>query len=155
MIKSSLENRPRPRRLWECNVRTVIECFIFFFFRVQAVRASVVEEQRKLAEERFEVASERYRLETMLKLDAGTGTDLIQARVEVKESIREMKKKEKEIETRSERAKELEKRLAEEKRRLQEQDDEIKLKSIRAEKMLKVTITFATVVMKTEFFFKT
>jgi len=98
-----------------------------------------MEEQRKLAEERFEVASERYRLETMLKLDTGTGMDLIQAKVEMKENFKELKRKEKEIEKKSEHAKELENRLSEEKRRLQEQDDEIKMKSIRVEKMFKVT----------------
>jgi len=98
-----------------------------------------MEEQRKLAEERFEVSSERYRLETMLKLDTGTGMDLIQAKVEMKENFKELKRKEKEIEKRSEHAKELENRLSEEKRKLQEQDDEIKMKSIRVEKMFKVT----------------
>jgi metal-dependent amidase/aminoacylase/carboxypeptidase family protein len=97
-----------------------------------------MEEQRKLTEERYEVASERYKLESMLKLDSGTGTNLIQAKVEVKENFRELKKKEKELEKRLENVKELEKRLDEEKQKLQEQDDEIKMKSIRAEKMLKV-----------------
>jgi len=98
-----------------------------------------VDEQRKLAEERFEVASERYRLESILKLDAGTGPDLIQARVEVKENFKELEKREKELEKRLEHVTEMEKRLAEEKRQLQEQDDEIKIKSIRVEKMFKVT----------------
>lgn len=102
------------------------------------MRSSVIEEQRKLAEERFEVASERYTLETMLKLDTGTSTDLIQAKLEVKEGFKELKKRENEMEKRLELAKELEKRLAEEKCNLQERDDEIKLKSIRTEKMLKV-----------------
>jgi len=86
------------------------------------------------------VASERYRLETMLKLDAGTGTDLIQAKVEVKENFKELKRKEKELDKRLEHTKELEKRLADEKNRLQELDDQIKMKSIRAEKMFKVNI---------------
>jgi len=86
------------------------------------------------------VASERYKLETMLKLDGGTGTDLIQAKVEVKEGLKELKKKEKELDKRLEHTKELEKRLIEEKNRLQELDDEIKMKSIRAEKMFKVNI---------------
>lgn len=103
---------------------------------------SIIEEQRKLAEERFEVASERYTLETMLKLDTGTGTNLIQAKLEVKEGFKELKKKENEVEKRLELAKELEKRLTEEKCNLQERDDEIKLKSIRAEKMLKVNPHF-------------
>jgi len=86
------------------------------------------------------VASERYRLETMLKLDAGTGTDLIQAKVEVKENFKELKRKEKDLDKRLEHTKELEKRLADEKNRLQELDDQIKMKSIRAEKMFKVNI---------------
>jgi len=86
------------------------------------------------------VASERYKLETMLKLDGGSGTDLIKAKVEVKESFKELKKKEKELDKRLEHTKELEKRLIEEKNRLQELDDEIKMKSIRAEKMFKVNI---------------
>lgn len=98
-----------------------------------------MEEQRKLAEERYEVASERYRLESMLKLDIdSTGTNLIQAKVEVKENFKELKKKENELEKRMELVKEMEKHLAGEKHKLQEQDDEIKIKSIRAEKMLKV-----------------
>lgn len=101
-----------------------------------------MEEQRKLAEERFEVASERYKLESMLKLDSGTGTDLIQAKVEVKENFKELKKKERELEKRLEHVKQLEKRLAEEKQKLQEQDDEIKLKTIRAEKLFKVNLRF-------------
>jgi len=92
-----------------------------------------------LAEERFEVASERYKLESILKLDAGTGADLIQARVEVKEKFKELEKREKEFEKRMEQVKEIEKRLAEEKQQLQEQDDEIKIKSIRVDKMFKVT----------------
>lgn len=113
--------------------------YLFFNFVFnQAVRLSVMEEQRKLAEERYEVASERYKLESMLKLDFGTGTNLIQAKVEVKENFKELKKREKELEKRLENVKELEKRLDEEKQKLQEQDDEIKMKSIRAEKMLKV-----------------
>lgn len=78
----------------------------------------------------------------MLKLGTGTGTDLIQAKLEVKEGFKELKKKENEVEKRLELAKELEKRLAEEKCNLQERDDEIKLKSIRAEKMLKVNKHF-------------
>lgn len=78
----------------------------------------------------------------MLKLDTGTGTDLIQAKLEVKEGIKELKKKEDEVEKRLELAKELEKRLTEEKCNLQERDNEIKLKSIRAEKMLKVNSHF-------------
>lgn len=116
---------------------TTIDLYVKY---VQDVRSSVIEEQRKLAEERFEVASERYRLETMLKLDGATGTNLIQAKVEVKESFKELKKKEKELDKRLEHTKELEKRLIEEKNRLQELDDEIKMKSIRAEKMFKVNI---------------
>lgn len=92
-----------------------------------------------MAEERFEVASERYKLESILKLDVGgTGEDLIQARVEVKENFKELEKKEKELEKRSEHLKETEKRLVEEKRQLQERDDEIKIKSIRVEKVFKV-----------------
>lgn len=78
----------------------------------------------------------------MLKLDAGTGTDLIQARVEVKENFKELKKKEKELERRLDQAKELEKRLTGERRKLQEQDDEIKMRAIRAEKMLQVNLLF-------------
>lgn len=78
----------------------------------------------------------------MLKLDAGTGTDLIQARVEVKENFKELKKKEKELERRLDQAKELEKRLTGERRKLQEQDDEIKIRAIRAEKMLQVNLLF-------------
>lgn len=101
-----------------------------------------MEEQRKLADERFEVASERYRLESMLKMDTGTGTDLIQAKAEVRENFRELKKKEKDLEKRLEHVKELEKQLAEEKQKLQEQGEEIKIKSIRAEKMLKVNNKF-------------
>jgi len=97
-----------------------------------------MEEQRKLAEERFEVASERYTLETMLKLDAGSGTDLIQAKLKVKQNLEELKKREEEMEKKLELVKEQENRLAEEKRKLQELDDETKLKSIRAEKMIKV-----------------
>lgn len=76
----------------------------------------------------------------MLKLDAGTGTDLIQAKVEVKENFKELKRKEKELDKRLEHTKELEKHLADEKNRLQELDDQIKMKSIRAEKMFKVNI---------------
>jgi len=86
------------------------------------------------------VASERYRLETMLKLDTGTESDLIQAKVEVKENFKELKRKEKELDQRMEHTKELEKCLADEKNRLQELDDQIKMKSIRAEKMFKVNI---------------
>lgn len=97
-----------------------------------------MEEQRKLAEERFEVASERYTLETMLKLDVGTGTDLIQAKLKVKENLEELKNSEEELEKRLEQVKAQETRLAEEKRKLQELDDETKLKTIRAEKMMKV-----------------
>lgn len=107
-----------------------------------------MEEQRKLAEERYEVASERYRLESMLKLDTGTETDLIQAKIEVKENFKELKKKENELEKRTEHIKEMEKRLSEEKRKIQEQDDEIKMKSIRAEKMLRVPILFYTFISK-------
>lgn len=118
-----------------------VEYNLYNFF-YQAVRSSIVEEQRKLAEERFEVASERYKLESMLKLDAGTGIDLIQARVEVKENFKELKKKEKELEKRLDQAKELEKRLTGERHKLQEQDDEIKMKAIRAEKMLQVNLLF-------------
>lgn len=112
---------------------------LHFYFLFKEVRSSVMEEQRKLAEERYEIASERYRLESMLKLDTdSTGTNLIQAKVEVKESFKELKKKEKEFEKRMEIVKELEKQLSAEKHKLQEKDDEIKIKSIRAEKMLKV-----------------
>jgi len=120
-------------------IHNVVNSLYIFRF-VQDVRSSIIEEQRKLAEERFEVASERYRLEAMLKLDAGTGTDLIQAKVEVKENFKELKRKEKELDKRSEHTKEMEKRLADEKIRLQELDDQIKMKSIRAEKMFKVNI---------------
>jgi len=89
----------------------------------------------------------------MLKLDGGTGTDLIQAKVEVKESFKELKKKEKELDKRLEHTKELEKRLIEEKNRLQELDDEIKMKSIRAEKMFKVNIYYLTYYMFLKFKF--
>lgn len=81
----------------------------------------------------------------MLKLDVGTGTDLIQAKVEVKENFKELKRKEKELDKRLEYTKEQEKRLADEKNRLQELDDEIKMKSIRAEKMFKVNIQHITI----------
>lgn len=76
----------------------------------------------------------------MLKLDTGNGTDLIQAKVQVKENFKELEEKEKEMGKRLEHVKESEKRLAGEKQKLQELDDEIKLKSIRVEKMFKVNI---------------
>lgn len=79
----------------------------------------------------------------MLKLDTdtgSTGTNLIQAKVEVKENFKELRKKEKELEKRMELVKEMEIQLTKEKHKLQEQDDEIKMKSIRAEKMLKVNL---------------
>ncbi|XP_025206065.1 spindle pole body component 110-like isoform X2 [Melanaphis sacchari] len=122
------------RKIWEREKKSETQYIENRKQELEDVRTSVIDEQRKLAEERFEVASERYKLETMLKLDVGTGTDLIQAKVEVKESFKELKRKEKELDKRLEHAKELEKRLAEEKNRLQELDDEIKMKSIRAEK---------------------
>lgn len=100
-----------------------------------------MEEQRKLAEKHFEVASERYRLESMLKLNTGSETDLIQAKVQVKENFKELEEKEKEMGKRLEHVKELEKLLAEEKQKLQELDDEIKIKSIRVEKMFKVNLS--------------
>jgi len=129
-------------------VSTTTMLIICIFVIVQDVRSSVIEEQRKLAEERFEIASERYRLETMLRLDAGTETNLIQAKVEVKENFKELKRKEKELDKRLEHTKELEKRLADEKNKLQELDDEIKIKSIRAEKMFKVNLLYITYVLR-------
>lgn len=79
----------------------------------------------------------------MLKLDTGINTtekDLIQAKVEAEENFNELRKKEKELEKRLEHVKESEKRMTEDRHKLQELDDKIKLKSIRAEKTLKVPI---------------
>ncbi|XP_025422156.1 fas-binding factor 1-like isoform X1 [Sipha flava] len=140
-LKRSLKTFEEERKTWEREKKSETQYIESRKQELEAVRLSVMEEQRKLTEERYEVASERYKLESMLKLDSGTGTNLIQAKVEVKENFRELKKKEKELEKRLENVKELEKRLDEEKQKLQEQDDEIKMKSIRAEKMLKIAVT--------------
>ncbi|CAH1724629.1 unnamed protein product [Aphis gossypii] len=140
-LKRSMKTFEDGRKTWEREKKSETQYIESRKQELEDVRSSVIEEQRKLAEERFEVASERYRLETMLKLDDGTGTDLIQAKVEVKESFKELKKKEKELDKRLEHTKELEKRLIEEKNRLQELDDEVKMKSIRAEKMFKMALS--------------
>ncbi|KAF0766877.1 spindle pole body component 110-like [Aphis craccivora] len=140
-LKRSMKTFEDGRKTWEREKKSETQYIESRKQELEDVRSSVIEEQRKLAEERFEVASERYKLETMLKLDGGTGTDLIQAKVEVKEGFKELKKKEKELDKRLEHTKELEKRLIEEKNRLQELDDEIKMKSIRAEKMFKMALS--------------
>ncbi|XP_050532510.1 centromere-associated protein E-like isoform X6 [Daktulosphaira vitifoliae] len=108
--------------------------------RLKAIRSSVMEEQRKLAEERFEVISERYRLETLMKLDFGTESDFIKAKAEFKQNLEDLKKREKDLEKRVEHIEEQEKHLAETKCKIQEQDDEVKKKSIRAEKLLKMAM---------------
>ncbi|XP_022179687.1 trichohyalin-like isoform X2 [Myzus persicae] len=140
-LKRSMKAFEDGRKTWEREKKSETQYIEGRKQELEDVRSSVIEEQRKLAEERFEVASERYRLETMLKLDAGTGTDLIQAKVELKENFKELKRKEKELDKRLEHTKELEKRLADEKSRLQELDDQIKMKSIRAEKMFKMALS--------------
>ncbi|XP_060863799.1 trichohyalin-like isoform X2 [Metopolophium dirhodum] len=140
-LKRSMKAFEDGRKIWEREKKSETQYIESRKQELEDVRSSVIEEQRKLAEERFEVASERYRLETMLKLDAGTGTDLIQAKVEVKENFKELKRKEKELDKRLEHTKELEKRLADEKNGLQELDDQIKMKSIRAEKMFKMALS--------------
>ncbi|XP_060835407.1 interaptin-like isoform X1 [Rhopalosiphum padi] len=140
-LKRSMKAFEDGRKTWQREKKSETQYIESRKQELEDVRSSVIEEQRKLAEERFEVASERYKLETMLKLDTGTGTDLIQAKVEVKESFKELKRKEKELDKRLEHIKELEKRLAEEKNKLQELDDEIKMKSIRAEKMFKMALS--------------
>ncbi|XP_050443587.1 fas-binding factor 1-like [Adelges cooleyi] len=139
-LKRSMAAFESSRKSWEREKKSDTQYIESRKQELEAVRSSVMEEQRKLAEERFEVASERCRLETMLKMDTGNGSDLIRAKAELKESFNNLREKEKDLEKLSESLKEHEKHLVEEKHKLAKQDDDIKIKLIRAEKLLKLAM---------------
>ncbi|XP_050532443.1 uncharacterized protein LOC126900625 isoform X2 [Daktulosphaira vitifoliae] len=139
-LKRSITTFENSRKLWERERKSEIQYIENRKDELEAIRSSVMEEQRKLAEERFEVISERYRLETLMKLDFGTESDFIKAKAEFKQNLEDLKKREKDLEKRVEHIEEQEKHLAETKCKIQEQDDEVKKKSIRAEKLLKMAM---------------